>query len=199
MYVGPEIDDAEILGRLPGEYRRLLEEANGYIAYHGGLHVRGACLRPEWHSLRFAWYGDAAIHRLFPQVLPEDVPFAEDALGDQFVVRGSVVWKLNAESGDIVSLDLTLAEFDSAARANPDEFLALAPLHEFRAAGGELDPGQLLGAYPPFVFKESAQGVRLQAVPNQERRRFLAELAHQVGGVPDGAVVQLVAKPPESC
>ena len=47
MFVGPPIDDAEMLDRLPAEYRDLLTRANGYIAYHGGLHVRGACLSPE--------------------------------------------------------------------------------------------------------------------------------------------------------
>ena len=54
MYVGPPIDDPEMLERLPSEYRSLLAQANGYVAFHGGLHVRGACLIPEWHSLRAA-------------------------------------------------------------------------------------------------------------------------------------------------
>src|SRR5687768_13893517 len=85
MYLGPPIDDEEMLARLPAEYRRLLGEVNGYVAYHGGLHVRGACSTPEWHSLRAAWFGEEAIHRQFPAVSAEDVPFAEDALGDQFV------------------------------------------------------------------------------------------------------------------
>src|SRR5437763_1751021 len=57
MYVGPPVDDPAILDRLPGEYRALLARANGYVAYHGGLHLRGACFAPEWHSLRAAWDG----------------------------------------------------------------------------------------------------------------------------------------------
>ena len=195
MYVGQTIDDLEIFARLPDEYQRLLETANGYVAYHGGLHVRGACLGPDWHSLRYAWAGGDAIHELFARVLPTDIPFGEDCLGDQFVLRDGQVWKLSAESGDLVSLAVTLAEFDRAVRGDPDDFLELGPLHQFRSEGGSLEPGELLSAVPPFVFKESAAGVHLKAVPNIERRRFLSELARQLEGLPDGASVKLAAKP----
>lgn len=195
MYVGPEIDDLEILARLPEEYRRLLEAANGYVAYDGGLHVRGACLLPDWHSLRSAWLGEEAIHRLFSHVSPEDIPFAEDCLGDQFVLRDGLVWKLSAESGDLNALDVTLVDFDVAVRGDPDEFLELGPLHEFRSEGGVLEPGELLSAYPPFVFKESANGVQLKAIPNGERRRFLADLARQIQDLPDGASAEILTEP----
>lgn len=195
MYVGPKIDDRETLGRLPLEYQRLLETTNGYVAYDGGLHVRGASLLPEWHSLRSAWLGDDAIHRLFPAVSPDDIPFGEDCLGDQYVLRHGIVWKLSAESGDLVSLELTLAEFDAEARNDPEGFLELAPLQQFRDQGGVLEPGQLLSAYPPFLFKESEEGVQLKAVPNHERRRFLAALARQVQELPDGASIELPNAP----
>ena len=51
MYLGPPIDDPAILESLPPELADLLRRANGYVAYDGGLHVRGACHMPEWHSL----------------------------------------------------------------------------------------------------------------------------------------------------
>jgi len=195
MYVGPAIDDFEILRLLPSGYRDLLETANGYVAYHGGLHVRGACVLPEWHSLRAAWVGEDAIHRLFSEVSADDIPFAEDALGDQFVIREDLVWRLSSESGDIVSLGLTLAEFDAAVRADPDEFLQLGPLHQFRSEGGHLEPGQLLAAYPPFVFKESAGGVRLSAIPAHELRRYLSHLARSIRDVPAGGRVRFRVEP----
>lgn len=194
MFRGPAIDDSEMLEHLPIEYRRLLEQVNGYVAYHGGLHVRGACLEPAWHSLRAAWFGDAAIHRQFPEVLSDDIPFAEDALGDQFVLRHESVWKLSAESGEVTALNLALTEFDAAVRADPDEFLSLGPLHEFRAQGGTLEPGQLLSVMPPFVFSESATGVSLRAVPTRDRLGFLSQLARQLRQLPDGAVLRLNAK-----
>jgi hypothetical protein len=192
MYTGPTVDDFEILERIPRAYGDLLKVANGYVAYRGGLHVRGACLLPEWHSLRAAWFGEDAIHRLFPEVSPEDVPFAEDALGDQFVIRRDVVWKLSAETGAITSTNLRLHEFDEAVRADPDQFLELGPLNQFHSEGGGLEPGQLLSVYPPFVFKESAKGVSLKAVSTLERRRYLSDLARQLRDVPDGASVRFV-------
>jgi len=194
MYLGPEIDDVEILERLPRSYRELLETVNGYVAYHGGLHVRGACLAPDWHSLREAWLGEEAIHRLFDEVSPDDIPFAEDACGDQFLVRRDVVWRLSAESGEIESMALSLSEFDAAAQADPDHFLQLGPLHQFRSEGGQLEPGQLLSVYPPFVFKESADGVSLRAISGLQRRRYLADLARQLRGAPDGTTVRYQAE-----
>jgi hypothetical protein len=195
MYTGPEIDDFEILERLPDNYRNLLEVTNGYVAYYGGLHVRGACLLPKWHSLRVAWSGHEAIHRLFTQVRPDDIPFAEDALGDQFVIRQGTVWKVSGETGEIVSLERTLAEFDAAVRADPDGFLELGPLHQFRSEGGKLEPGQLLSVSPPFVFRESAAGISLRAIPGDERRRFLSQLAREIRDVPDGASVRFRVEP----
>jgi len=97
MYLGPPIDDPAILEALPPELASLLQRANGYVAYDGGLHVRGACHEPEWHSLRAAWHGPRAIHRLFPAVRPHDIPFGEDALGHQFVLRAGIVHRLDAE------------------------------------------------------------------------------------------------------
>lgn len=191
MYRGPPIDDDELLTRLPAEYRRLLEIVNGYVAYHGGLHVRGACRSPAWHSLRSAWDGVDAIHRLFPSVAAEDLPFAQDALGDQFLWRDGGVWKLDAEIGELKPLKMTLPEFDAAVRADPDEFLGLGPLREFQAQGGNLEPGQLLSVIPPFVFKESAARVTYRAVPVLDRLKFLSHLAGELRDVPDGATVRL--------
>lgn len=191
MYVGPPIDDVAILAQLPAELQTFLASTNGYVAYHGGLHVRGACLAPDWHSLRSAWEGDDAIHRLFPSVLASDVPFAEDVVGDQFVIRDDFIWKLRAESGDVVPLQLTLAEFDAAARADPDELLELAPLRQFRLDGGELAPGQLLSVYPPFVLQQATHPYSLRAVPTRERLLFLSDLARHLRDIPDGTPIRL--------
>jgi hypothetical protein len=195
MYLGPPIDDPEILERVPAEYRELLKRANGYVAYHGGLHVRGACLSPEWHSLRAAWEGSRALHRPYPSVSPSDVPFAEDALGDQFLIRAGVVQRLQAEVGQVQSLGVDLAAFDAAVRADPDEYLGLQPLAQFRAEGGRLEPGQLLSVYPPFCVAESANGVSLRAVAAADRIGFLASLAAQLRDLPDGAAVDFQVGP----
>src|SRR5271166_4833360 len=92
-YRGPAIDDRAILAKLPRALTELLEQTNGFIQFHGGLHVRGACRQPDWHSLRAAWESEHAFHQLYPEVDPEDIPFAEDALGDQFLLRDGEVWR----------------------------------------------------------------------------------------------------------
>jgi hypothetical protein len=198
MYVGPPIDDPEMLERLPTEYRDLLARANGYVAYYGGLHVRGACHTPEWHSLRAAWDGERALHRLWPTVLPEDIPFAQDALGDQFVLRGGHVHRLAAETGELESLGVDLVGFDAAVHADPVEYLNLAPLEAFRAEGGVLQPGQLLSVYPPYCVDNADAGRSFRAIAAADRLGFLASLAAQLRDLPDGTAVKFDIQPPAS-
>jgi hypothetical protein len=190
-YNGPAIDDAETLAKLPKELAALLQQVNGFVQFHGGLHVRGACLAPTWHSLRDAWIGPNALHELYPEVKPSDVPFAEDCMGDQFVLRDGAVWHLLAETGELESLEATFKEFFQNVEEDPGEHLGLHPLLQFQRDGGHLQPGQLLAAYPPFCLEEAEDGVTLRALPAEERRRFLAEFAKQIRDLPDGAKIDV--------
>ena len=182
-YVGSEITDPEILERIPEDYRRILEQTNGFILFDGGLHVRGAVLTPQWHSLRTVWLGDSALHELFPAINESDVPFAQDCLGDQFVLRTGVVHKLDAEIGEVESLRMNLESFLSRAEDDPVNFLSLQPLLQFMSEGGRLEPGQLLSVYPPFIAKESADGVSLRAISMFDRIGFLADFARQIANI----------------
>lgn len=191
IYVGSGIDDEGILEGLPESLIGLLQEVNGFIKYHGGLHVRGASLEPVWHSLRDAWIGDQSFQRLYPRVInSEDVPFAEDCFGDQFFLRNGSVWRLAAETGDVESLELSFAEFFQAAEADPVEFLSLQPLIRFQNDVGQLAPGFLLSAFPPYCIKATGKAVDLRAIPLFEQRRFLADLAAQIADLPDGATIR---------
>lgn len=186
-YSGPPIDDGATLARVPRDLRALLEERNGFIAFGGGLHVRGACGEPRWHSLGYWWTSDDALHRQFAAVRSDDVPFAEDALGDQFLLRDGEAHRLVAESGEIEAMAMGLGGFLRACEADAEGFLQLAPLAAFRGQGGKLAPGQLLSVYPPFVAVESQNGVSMKPVPVEERIAFLAKLARTVAALPDGA------------
>ena len=183
---GPELIDAPILSRLSMEHARMLREMNGFIAFEGGFHLRGVCDVPVWHSLAEAWLGENSLHRLFPSVRDSDVPFGEDCMGDQFLLRESVVYRLSAESGDCVSLEMSRQQFLERLTADPIDFLHLHPLLQFQRDGGSLEPGQLLASYPPFVCEESRDGVSLSAVPATERLCFLADFARQFAGIADG-------------
>lgn len=197
--MGAEITDPEILERIPAELWRHLLQVNGSILFDGGLHIRGAVLAPDWHSLRHVWLGDFALHKLFPALVEKDVPFAQDCLGDQFLLRDRVVHKLNAESGDLESLEMDFETFMHQSQENPMEFLSLQPLLQFQKEGGELKPGQLLNVYPPYITKEAAQGVVLRAISMFDRIGFLADFAKQIAGIADGGKIKVkVVNVPDS-
>lgn len=181
---GPEISSPSLLDTLPEGYADVLRQINGFIAYGGGLHVRGICEAPAWHSLEAAWHGESALHTLFPALRPGDIPFGEDCVGDQFILRDEVVHRLSAESGEVKPLGVSFVEFLEQAGASPVRFLMLRPLINFQGEGQRLQPGELLGVYPPFVTAESAQSVSLRAVPSGERIAFLADFARQQVCVP---------------
>ena len=39
-FIGPTLDDLDMLDRLPSNLSGLLRQINGFIQFHGGLHVR---------------------------------------------------------------------------------------------------------------------------------------------------------------
>jgi hypothetical protein len=194
-FQGPRIDDPGALSRIPGELADLLTKVNGYIQFGGGFHVRGICREPGWHSLDEAWSGPAALCDLFPAVRPTDVPFGEDCLGDQYLLRDTCVLRLHGETGDIEEVFPSLAGFLHEVEKDPVTVLRLQPLVEFWNQGGHLEPGQLLFAYPPYCVSASKKGVSLRAISCEERIWFLADLARRLAAVPDGTTVRFVTGP----
>lgn len=153
--------------------------------------MRGACRTPAWHALGRAWCGEAALHRSYPALRPSDVPFGQDAVGDQFILRDGRVHRLDGETGALADLGVGLHDFLAAVTADPVETLALHPLLQFQREGGALAPGQLLNVYPPFCTAEAAAGVSLRAVAAEERLGFLARFAAHLAGRGDGDRVRL--------
>src|SRR6185503_21076264 len=133
------VDDPDILARVPVNLRDFVR--SGSVGFRGGLHVRGACRGPEWHSLRGAWEGAEAFHQLYSAVLPLDVPFGEDCMGDQFLVREGVVLLLAAETGTIEEIASSVEKFFANVEADAVDTLQMYPLLQFEAEGGQLQPG----------------------------------------------------------
>jgi hypothetical protein len=193
-YQGPAIDDPELLALLPAALADLLRQTNGFILHGGALHVRGACRQPSWHSLRDAWLGADAFHRLYAEVKPEDVPFGQNCLGDQLLLRGDEVLFLPGETGEVEPFDMTFEELIRGSVDNPGETVGLGPLEQFREeSGNALQPGQLLATYPPLCTKEAEAGVRLAAVAAEDRRAFLAKFAAFIRDLPEGGRFRIEA------
>jgi hypothetical protein len=181
---GESIDDVEILRDLPTQLRDLLSEVNGFIVYEGALHVRGASLQPEWHSLRAAWQGEKAFHSLYDSIQPTDIPFGQDQFGDQFLLREGEIIRLLSETGEIQPVIESLHGFLGKVRDNIERFLKVRIDHP-------LQPGQLLFAYPPFCFEESRAGVSLTATRADEVILFHADLAKQMLSIPLGQRIRM--------
>lgn len=188
---GPDVDDTDLLGELPRELRSVLSAMNGFVLFGGALHVRGVVREPAWHSIRALWKGPEALTVLYPAVEAGDVPFAQDCVGDQFLLRDGSVVRLSAETGETEPLGMPLLDFLERACAEPEDFLGAHPLIQHWNDGGELEPGMLLHAYPPFCTQQASEGVSLRPVPAAELIRFHAALAAQMTSIPEGGSFQI--------
>lgn len=157
-FQGPPVDDPELFELLPAELRALLEQINGFVQFSGGLHIRGASRDPDWHSLRRAWMSEHAFHNYYRSMSATDIPFGEDYLGNQFLLRNGLVSMIEAEMGHITELNLTLPDFIEAVQADPQNTLNLEPLWVFQQDNGPLEPGELLHADPPLCSDQAMTG-----------------------------------------
>jgi hypothetical protein len=198
IYKGPPIEDPAVLQGLPGELFEVLWQVNGFVAYAGGLHVRGFVDDPEWHSFSRYHSGEMALSNLFQQVKKYDVPFGQDFLGNQFLLRDSEVFKLRADTGEVNSLRVDLAQFFEAAKEDPVSYLSLELLALFHEQFGALEPGQLIHTMPPLCLKRADKKLAMKAVAADNVIAFLANFARQINETPEGTEINLrLFRPPD--
>lgn len=173
-YLNHEIDNIETLDLLPPDMKLFYQEVNGLVAYNGGFQIRGIGTQPSWNSLEDAWKGKDAFHKTYPNLRPDDIPFAQDCLGDQYVYRAGSIWQLLTETGELDDLELDFDEFIDEVTEDPIEFLALYPLIEFMNAGNELQPGELLAPNIPFSV-ETEEEYTFTIQPVAVRLKWLGE------------------------
>lgn len=173
IYMNQECDNPDLLHSLPAEMKAFYKEVNGLVAYNGGFQVRQIGTGPTWNSLETFWTGEKALHKIYPKLNEDDIPFAQDCMGDQYIFRGGSVWQLLTETGDLDDLELEFDEFIDEVIEDPVEFLALYPLLDFMDAGNELAPGELLVPSLPFTV-ETEEEYTFSAAPINERLEWLA-------------------------
>ena len=179
---GPPIDDAEILERTDPGIRNLLQQFNGFILRNGLVHFRGASGLTTWHSLREVWVGESALHRLYPAVTREDLPFAQSCTGNQFLLRAGAVWLLDAEIGEVEETVYDLDGFLAHVQEPEPTLLDWSALEQLHSEGGRLEPGQLIHVYPPYCTLEARAGISVRAIPAEELLSFHADFARQISG-----------------
>ncbi|MCA8916928.1 MAG: SMI1/KNR4 family protein [Planctomycetes bacterium] len=170
--------------------REYYSHHNGLILFGGALHMRGLVQIPVWHSLFEAWSGERALYCGYKSLTTMDIPFAQDCVGDQFLLRDGKVVRLYAETDEVEPLELDLDTFFSLAVEDPDGFLSVEPLRQLQAQGGEIEPGELVSVFPPYVLKHDAE-YSFRAVSVADRLSFLADLARQIRELPDGQEVRI--------
>ena len=168
-YIGPEMDDFDTFSKLPDDYQQILREKNGYIRFSGALHIRGCCNSPLWHSLQNCWTGELSLARFYPAIQDEDIPFAQNALGDQFILRNNIVHYMYGETGGLLCLNMEINEFLMKVEDDPLNYLNCWEIEMFLANGNQLKPGELLHAYPPLCTDQAANGISLTAVPMEQQ------------------------------
>lgn len=178
-YRQTSIDDWATYKTTPLRFQDFLQQTNGIIAFKGGLHIRGCCHEPAWHSIDHYISSHAAFWKIYPDVLDIDIPFAQDCMGDQFLFRGEKVYKLNLETGQLSFYDYDFYGFLEAVDSNPIDFLGMYPLVQYEMDGKELLPGHLLQAYPPLYLNIPGEIVSLEALPAEDQILFLENLYKQ--------------------
>lgn len=181
----------ELFEKLPIELQEFLNKQDGMVLFDGGLYIRGINNEPKWNSLKEVWEGESALYKTYTNVEKTDVPFGQDCVGDQFILRNNIVYKLYVETGEMKCLQVNFTEFIKLCNENPVEYLFLEPLVLYENEGKKLKHGQLLNVYPPFCTKESEDGISLNAIPALERLKFLMSFYKQTVNVSDSCSIKI--------
>ena len=187
-YIGQKIDDFDTFDILPDYLKDFFLADNGVIALNGGLHIRGCVKTPKWHSLGAYWFGNTKLSGLFSSLETNDIPFAQDCFGDQFVIRRKNIWRLSAEFDEIKDLEIDFFEFLKQIYSNPFEFLNIENIE-----GLNLKPGQLINVTPPFCV-DSKSGYSLKPVEMEEQIKYLSDFSKQIKDLPNGTKIELKIK-----
>ncbi|UOG76602.1 SMI1/KNR4 family protein [Hymenobacter tibetensis] len=195
LYTGGELTDVVTFARLPVYLQTFLREQNGVVAYFGGLHLRGCVTTPAWHSLEVAWQGPTAFWRTYDEVLESDIPFAQDCVGNQFLLRGDAVLLLDTETGELADLEVDFKHFLFGVEKYPLDALGMEPLRGFQQQGGVLQPGQLLSVFPPLCIAiNNGKVPELKAATVSERLAWLAGFYQKIKDLPDGQTIRLTGE-----
>lgn len=191
IYIGEPVSDAATFKLLPFDMQAYMLQHNGLVAFGGGLHIRGCCKEPLWHSLKEAWQGPNAFWRTYRAVKQSDMPFAQDGVGNQFLLRRGQVWFLDTETGETQNLNVGFVQFIEGVTRFPEQAIDLSHVINFMRLGARLAPGELLAVYPPTCISSTEENYNLTRMPTDVRLQSLANLYQQISKLKPGQQVRL--------
>ena len=184
-YIGNTIDDLDIFDILPDYLKNFYSKLNGFIAFQGGLHIRGCSKEPGWHSLREIWFGEFKLSSLFDSIESNDIPIAQDCFGDQFVIRMGHIWLLHSETDEITDLKIDFGQFLEQTFSGKPKFLNIHNIQNLK-----LKPGQLINVVPPFCI-DSKKGYSFKPVDASEQIKYLSFFSKEIIKLPDGTPINI--------
>lgn len=177
--------------RCPNKLKALLEMRNGFIAFESALVVfptrksKGVPGILEWNDLN-GWrnvYQDV--------VSPEDLCFAHDLFGGQFVITKSGVIHMDPETGHVMPYADSIEGWAERLLDHYAEDTAWGLGHEWQMIHGSLPPHMRLLPKLPFVLGGEYEVENLIAVECHEAMNYWGQLYNAIKGVSDGEVVTL--------
>lgn len=178
-------------GGLGQELTELLGVKNGFFAYDRALRVfplgkteEGFDLE-EWNSAEL-WrsaYGDI--------LTGEELFFAEDIFGEQFLIREGSVWRFDPETGEQEAFAPTLDEW--AYRILDEDQIEVGTLfaNDWTHLHGPLDARKRLIPRRLFTLGGQFELENLFAADAVKAMRFRGEFARQIRDLPDGTEIEL--------
>jgi len=175
----------------PSQLKALLSMRNGFFAFESSLVVfptidcMGVPGILEWNDLE-GW------RVFFRDVLAsDDLCFAHDLFGIQFVITNSEVVKMNPETGDVKRYAESIEGWAERLLDNYEEDTAWVLAHEWQIKNGMLPPHMRLMPKIPFVLGGEFEVENLVAVECHQAMRYWGQLYNNIRSISDGEVIRL--------
>lgn len=187
------ISDTITFEAMPFEIQQLLRNMNGVTLLDGGLTFYNCTRENVWNALVYAIAGENALYKTYDQLRANDIPFAIDSFGDQYLLRDGQVHHLFAESGALENMDISLFDFIDKVSTDTVEFLNLHPHVRLRQQDKKLGENQLYSVYPPFMMQSEKERA-FKAIDAKELIDYQKRLYIQWRDIPDGVNVRIETK-----
>jgi hypothetical protein len=163
---------------------------NGCYVYHFALLIRPFSNKGQPLGV-VEWNDPDLWKKSYTIDLSNDLFFAEDIFGMQFVIHEDSICTFDPETSQFEPMANSLAEWAEEVIRDTD-FRTGYPLGvEWQQQNRPLQPGERLLPKVPFVLGGEFKASELYALNDVEGMRFRASIANQIRNLPDGAQVQI--------